>query len=124
MLTVTVDEIQTNLAAYLHQVKVDEIIIVIQAGQAIAEIRAISFPVNQPRPFSLCAGKFVVPDDFDAPLPEDSLSSCIYHDFSAGASVGTERSNNYSQNSCQVYFEILRHLSHSVVSVYIPAELQ
>ena len=26
------------------------------------------------RPFGLCAGKFSVPDDFDAPLPEDILS--------------------------------------------------
>jgi len=25
------------------------------------------------RPFGLCAGEFVVPDDFDAPLPEEIL---------------------------------------------------
>ena len=24
---------------------------------------------GEPRPFGLCAGEFVVPDDFDAPLP-------------------------------------------------------
>jgi hypothetical protein len=24
-----------------------------------------------PRPFGLCTGELVVPDDFDAPLPED-----------------------------------------------------
>lgn len=28
---------------------------------------------GEPRPFGLCAGEFVVPDDFDAPLPEDFL---------------------------------------------------
>ncbi len=27
----------------------------------------------QPRPFGLCEGEFSVPDDFDAPLPEDVL---------------------------------------------------
>ena len=27
-----------------------------------------------PRPYGLCAGEFTVPDDFDAPLPEDVLS--------------------------------------------------
>jgi hypothetical protein len=27
------------------------------------------------RPIGLCAGEFVVPDDFDAPLPEDILSA-------------------------------------------------
>jgi hypothetical protein len=25
------------------------------------------------RPIGLCAGEFVVPDDFDAPLPEDNF---------------------------------------------------
>ncbi|MBD2356654.1 prevent-host-death protein [Tolypothrix sp. FACHB-123] len=31
---------------------------------------------NKPRrPFGLCAGEFSVPDDFDAPLPEDILSA-------------------------------------------------
>ena len=27
------------------------------------------------RPFGLCAGEFVVPEDFDAPLPEEILKS-------------------------------------------------
>lgn len=27
---------------------------------------------NKPRPYGLCAGEFVVPQDFDAPLPEDT----------------------------------------------------
>ena len=26
------------------------------------------------RPFGLCAGEFTVPDDFDAPLPDDILA--------------------------------------------------
>jgi len=30
---------------------------------------------KQLRPFGLCAGDFVVPDDFDAPLPEDKLNA-------------------------------------------------
>ena len=30
---------------------------------------------NQVRPFGLCAGEFIVPDDFDAPLPEEILSA-------------------------------------------------
>jgi hypothetical protein len=30
---------------------------------------------EEPRPFGLCAGEFEVPDDFDAPLPDDVLST-------------------------------------------------
>ena len=30
-------------------------------------------PISQPRPFGLAKGQFTVPDDFNAPLPEDVL---------------------------------------------------
>ncbi len=39
-----------------------------------AELRPISSS-KQLRPFGLCAGEFTVPDDFDAPLPEEILSA-------------------------------------------------
>ncbi|MEA5508956.1 prevent-host-death protein [Crocosphaera sp. UHCC 0190] len=40
----------------------------------LAELRPITN--NKPlRPFGLCAGEFTVPEDFDAPLPEDILSA-------------------------------------------------
>lgn len=29
--------------------------------------------MTEPRPIGLCAGEFQVPDDFDAPLPEDVI---------------------------------------------------
>ena len=40
--------------------------------QARAELQGDGKPR---RPFGLCAGEFTVPDDFDAPLPEDILKS-------------------------------------------------
>jgi len=40
----------------------------------IAELKPIANS-KQLRPFGLCAGEFTVPDDFDAPLPEDLLST-------------------------------------------------
>jgi hypothetical protein len=30
---------------------------------------------NELRPFALCKGQFVVPDDFDMPLPEDIITA-------------------------------------------------
>jgi hypothetical protein len=32
-------------------------------------------PPSQPRPIGLAKGQFTVPDDFNAPLPEDVLQS-------------------------------------------------
>ncbi len=37
------------------------------------EVRTAA-PEATSRPFGLCAGEFVVPDDFDAPLPDEILS--------------------------------------------------
>ncbi len=31
--------------------------------------------IKKLRPFGLCAGEFVVPEDFDAPLPEEILNA-------------------------------------------------
>lgn len=50
-----------------------EIFTIIRDHEAIAEIRPVRHAAQQPRPVGLCAGEFIVPDDFDAPLPEDIL---------------------------------------------------
>lgn len=34
-----------------------------------------SSPLSQPRPSGLAKGQFTVPDDFNAPLPEDVLQT-------------------------------------------------
>ena len=74
MLDVTVDEIQRDPIKYLRQVEAGESFTIVQADKAIAELRPIDSN-KQLRPFGLCAGEFTVPDDFDAPLPEDILSA-------------------------------------------------
>ncbi len=38
-------------------------------------LNSIAHSHKQSRPFGLCAGEFIVPEDFDAPLPEDILSA-------------------------------------------------
>lgn len=43
-----------------------------KAGDAI-EVTIRVHDLAQRRPFGLCAGEFIVPDDFDDPLPEDIL---------------------------------------------------
>ncbi len=74
MLNVTIDEIQRDPLKYLHQVEAGETLVIVRSNQPIAELRPIASS-KQLRPFGLCAGAFTVPDDFDAPLPEDLLSA-------------------------------------------------
>jgi antitoxin (DNA-binding transcriptional repressor) of toxin-antitoxin stability system len=74
MLTITVDEIKRDMLKYLQQVEAGETLVIFRSGKPIAEIKPVNMD-KQPRPFGLCAGEFTVPDDFDAPLPEDILSA-------------------------------------------------
>ncbi|MBW4665092.1 MAG: type II toxin-antitoxin system Phd/YefM family antitoxin [Chroococcus sp. CMT-3BRIN-NPC107] len=91
MLNVTVDEIQSDPLKYIRQVEAGETLVIVENDQAIAELKPITsnklLPYTQAaqqmmditsskqlRPYALCAGEFTVPDDFDAPLPEDLLN--------------------------------------------------
>ena len=74
MLRVTVEEIQRDPAKYLRQVEAGETFVIMQTEKAIAELRPIPSS-KQLRPFGLCAGEFIIPDDFDDPLPEDLLNA-------------------------------------------------
>ena len=80
MVTINIDDIQRDLVGYLHRVQAGETLLVLEANQPLAEIKPFrDFGTNfivgigEPRPFGLGAGDFVVPANFDAPLPEDIL---------------------------------------------------
>lgn len=73
MITISVEEMQRDLRTYLHRVEAGETITITQAEQPVAEIKPPTSNEKPLRPFGLYAGEFVVPDDFDDPLPEDIL---------------------------------------------------
>lgn len=73
MTEVSVEEIKQDLQAFLHRVEAGETLVVSQAGKLLAEIKPLLTPPDGLRPFGLCAGEFIVPDDFDEPLPEEIL---------------------------------------------------
>jgi antitoxin (DNA-binding transcriptional repressor) of toxin-antitoxin stability system len=75
MVHVSVEEIQRDLAAYLQRVEAGETVVIVRAGQPIAEMKRVALGTKQLRPFGLCAGEFTVPDDFDAPFPKDLLNA-------------------------------------------------
>ena len=71
-MNVTVEEVKRDPEGILHRVLDGETLVVTADDQPVAEIRPVE-RVRRPRPFGLAAGTFVVPDDFDDPLPEDVL---------------------------------------------------
>jgi len=73
MAQVSIDEIKQDLSAFLRRVEGGEALTIMQAGKPVAEIKPIASDSATLRPFGLCADEFVVPDDFDEPLPESIL---------------------------------------------------
>ena len=71
-MNVTMEEVKQDPEGILHRVLDGETLVVTSDNRPVAEIRPVE-RVRRPRPFGLAAGSFVVPDDFDDPLPEDVL---------------------------------------------------
>lgn len=70
----TVKELQAEAAEILHRVMDGETVTIFEAGRAVAEMRPLTETASL-RPIGLAAGEFIVPDDFDDPLPEDILDA-------------------------------------------------
>jgi prevent-host-death family protein len=73
MARVPIEEMERNLSAYLARVEAGETLVIIREGKPVAEIQPAMKERRTPRPYGLCTGEFIVPDDFDAPLPQHIL---------------------------------------------------
>lgn len=73
MKTIDIEQIQ-NMRTILSQINTGETITIIDANKPVAELKSIVENETQLRPYGLCAGEFVVPDDFDASLPDETLA--------------------------------------------------
>jgi prevent-host-death family protein len=71
MAEVTVHEAKTHLSRLLRRVAMGEEIVISRGGEPVA--RLVPATHRKSRTLGIDRGKFVVPDDFDAPLPEDVL---------------------------------------------------
>jgi antitoxin (DNA-binding transcriptional repressor) of toxin-antitoxin stability system len=74
MKTISVEEIQRDLPAYIRLVQDGETLVIVDAQQPVAELKPVEKPLPKTRPFGLCIGKFRVPEGFDLPLPNEVLS--------------------------------------------------
>ena len=73
MIIVDVDEAASDLGAYLQKVENGETVLISVNSRPVAELRRTGALAAASRPFGLCHGEFVVPDDFDSPLPGEIL---------------------------------------------------
>jgi hypothetical protein len=47
--------------------------VVIRDNHPVAEVRPVLPRPAEPRPYGLCAGQFIVPEEFDRALPDEVL---------------------------------------------------
>jgi prevent-host-death family protein len=71
--SVGVHEAKTHLSRLLEDVAAGEEVVITRRGEEVASL----VPVRRPsaRQFGIDRGRFVVPDDFDAPLPDELLDA-------------------------------------------------
>lgn len=70
---ISVNEIEDDLSKFIKRIEAGENLEITKAGKPLAEIKPVSRTLSESRPFGLCEGDFAVPDDFDAPLPEEII---------------------------------------------------
>lgn len=70
--SVGVHEAKTHLSRLLERVRRGEEVVITRRGEEVA--RLVPARAASARSFGVDEGRFSVPDDFDAPLPEDVLA--------------------------------------------------
>ena len=74
MVEVNVHEAKTHLSRLLARVAAGEEIVIARAGKPVARLVPFRKPKGK-RPLGIDMGLYVIPDDFDAPLPDDLLAA-------------------------------------------------
>jgi prevent-host-death family protein len=78
MIIVNVSEAKSQLTKLLQRTEAGERVFISRRNEPVVELRLVSSNPERPKPrFGLCAGEFVVPEDFDAPLPDNRLADFL-----------------------------------------------
>ena len=70
METITLKELEDQMPELSSAIKLHQSVAVVSGDAIVAEIVPKIAKDNSPRPFGLCKGQFVVPADFNDPVPE------------------------------------------------------
>lgn len=75
MKTVNIHQAKTNLSRLLSRVELGEEIIISNRGVPVAKLVPFRPSSNRQASLGLDRGRFIVPEDFNAPLPEEILAA-------------------------------------------------
>ncbi|MFN6535401.1 MAG: type II toxin-antitoxin system Phd/YefM family antitoxin [Nostoc sp. EkiNYC01] len=75
METVNIHQAKTNLSRLLSRVELGEEIIISNRGIPVAKLVPFHASSNRRASLGMDRGRFIVPEDFNAPLPEELLAA-------------------------------------------------
>lgn len=78
MQTLNIHEAKTHLSRLVEDVAAGEEVIIAKAGRPVARLVALEKPAGR-RKLGILAEEMAIPDDFDAPLPDDVLADFEGH---------------------------------------------
>ena len=74
MIRINVSEAKAHLSRYLESVEQGETVVLCRRNVPVAEIRALSKPIREPRPVGIDRG-MTIPSAFFEPLPDELLAA-------------------------------------------------
>lgn len=72
--TVNIHEAKTHLSRLIDEVEAGAEVVIARAGKPVARLVPLREGVA-PKRLGLLAGKLQIPDDFDAPLPDEVMAA-------------------------------------------------
>ncbi|MBI3042910.1 MAG: type II toxin-antitoxin system Phd/YefM family antitoxin [Betaproteobacteria bacterium] len=71
---INIHDAKTRLSQLVERAEAGEEIVIARAGRPVARLAPLA-PRRGPRKLGLLDGRFRIPDDFNAPLPEELLQA-------------------------------------------------
>lgn len=72
---INIHEAKTHLSRHLAELEPGDVVVICRNNEPVAELRALPSRPARRRPWGIDRGVFVVPSDFNSPLPEEELTA-------------------------------------------------
>ena len=73
MIKVAIEDLEKNIPFILQHIEAGESFLILKGQRPMGEFRPLHHPSLTLRPYGLCAGDFIVPEDFNQSLPEEII---------------------------------------------------
>ena len=75
MIKVAIEDLEKNIPFILQHIEAGDSFLILKGQKPMGEFRPLQSPSPSfvLRPYGLCAGDFIVPEDFNQSLPEDMI---------------------------------------------------